>query len=66
MWRERGRKSKPDARYGLGGDALLFLSVAVQLLYNIFGQWPAQPPRTALINVFWKVGKDLNISDIYG
>ena len=64
MRRERGRKYKSVACYGLDGDALLFLSVAVQLLY--FGQWPAQPHSTVLINVFCKVGEDLNISDIYG
>ena len=66
MQRERGRKYKSVACQGLDGDALLLLSVAVQLLYNIFGQWPAQPRRTVLINVFWKVGEDLNISDISG
>lgn len=32
----------------------LVLSVAEQPLYNIFGQWPAQPHRTVLINVFGK------------
>lgn len=41
LQRERERKYKSVASYGLDGDALLFLSVAVQLLYNIFGQWPA-------------------------